>query len=476
MAVTEGNVEVISEEPEVPKVLSQHQSQPTVRKSRVLVVGDENLSFSARLQKQKVDKEITGATCLSRSELEAEGYQASPQELEARVRHLVNPCRLGKTFHQYDFDELVSILPGLSFKVPEHLQIDSPIFTYRIHLFLFHLIRHAKLVLKDGGFLHILWPSESGLADSPFGASGIDLSKVVRFCRLEERRDAGYDLDGLIEGFKPYINGEIHEELPQWCRDAQFRSFVVTRTMMSLPLSIALTMHPDTVYVAVEGEEGTATRSPGEMVGLRNSLAKRATKLKEKLKGVFEGKSRNGGSLVGVSELLGFGPAAASSDATVLEIPSEIFALPFKTVPHICELLRFQVFEDQTQVSVGSIEVLDPRLPTYIDRDSQRPPPQTARQAIPNIPRSSQKRQPPLYEEWGGMPFYCSLTKLCTSTAENMRLHMDGEYYKKLAAQSKDWDTSPDKRWLLEKLRQSESGEVNNGKRMKTSYEERGRT
>merc|ERR1712194_980677 len=97
-------------------------------------------------------------------------------------------------------------------------------------------------------------------------------------------------------------------------------------------------------------------------------------------------------------------------------------------------VLKYYVVEEQSGSSVTSLDILDPRLPTRVAR-----PPVVKKEAV-----AGQKRN--RKEQWGGMRFLCGLTKICTSTAEKMREHMQGELYKKMAADTPTWPGSPEQK------------------------------
>merc|ERR1719221_1861284 len=105
-------------------------------------------------------------------------------------------------------------------------------------------------------------------------------------------------------------------------------------------------------------------------------------------------------------------------------------------------LLKFLISDEQSRDSVTSLDVLDPRLPTRI----ARPPPVKQN---PVLAPPIGKRRRTQREEWGGMKFFCSLTKICTPTAERMRAHMQGDFYKRMAAEKPDWDSSTERKELI---------------------------
>merc|ERR1719321_2303829 len=111
------------------------------------------------------------------------------------------------------------MLPGLCFQVPKEMgTADRPLFAFRTHMFIFHVIRHVKMLLTtEGGPMHILWPQESGLMTSPCGAAGIDLTKLAHFCGTTRLAESPYQVSKLPPGhFRPYVFGECVEQLPNW--------------------------------------------------------------------------------------------------------------------------------------------------------------------------------------------------------------------------------------------------------------------
>mmetsp|Transcript_13856 Transcript_13856/g.39442 ORF Transcript_13856/g.39442 Transcript_13856/m.39442 type:complete len:121 (-) Transcript_13856:75-437(-) len=67
------------------------------------------------------------------------------------------------------------------------------------------------------------------------------------------------------------------------------------------------------------------------------------------------------------------------------------------------------------------------------------------------------KRARPVQEEWGGMKFHCPLTKICTLTPDRMRLHVQGDFYKRMAASTPDWEDSTGKKEFLQILEEAEA-------------------
>merc|ERR1712232_10666 len=157
--------------------------------------------------------------------------------------------------------------------------------------------------------------------------------------------------------------------------------------------------------------------------------------------------------------------AEPSEEESLLAIPMEIFMISFDDVPHLTMLLKYQVVDDQPQASIGSIDILDPRLPTRITR----PAPAKSLAANSAAILANRKKRPIQSEEneWGGMKFHCTLTKISTMTAAQMRLHIAGALYQKMAASTPTWDTCQDKKDLFEILGEAEQLE---------QYQKRART
>merc|ERR1712232_874096 len=110
------------------------------------------------------------------------------------------------------------------------------------------------------------------------------------------------------------------------------------------------------------------------------------------------------------------------------------------------------VIEDQPQLSVAALDMLDPRLPTRI----ARPPPPKVLSPLQNMMANQAKKRAREEGEWGDMKFHCPLTKICTMTADRMRLHMQGDLYKRLAASTSSWEHSEDKKILIALLNEAE--------------------
>lgn len=427
-------------------VLPRDPTLPPPR--RVLVVGDENLLFSTGLQEAYPDMEFTGCSVLSRSNLEAYNFDPLPAVLKGRVRHTVDPCKLGKVFvNTALFDDVILLLPGLSFGVPKELgSADRPLFAYRTHLFAFHVMRNCKMVIKSEGLLHVVWPDQNRFMTSPCGAAGIEMLQLAALCGGRPTPEVHFDVQRVpSERFWPFLLGEVPAELPEWITGTAVHSFAYDKKPIPIPLSAALLLHPDVTFVAIKDASPNAPQSPSGHSTLRAALAHEAAARRDRLSDIYgprEGKDDK-------PDVFGIIPEAQEDD-NLLSVPMEIFMTSFDELPHLTTLLKFQICEDQLQASVASLEVLDPRLPTRI----ARPPPRPAGSAAP--PQVGKKRSRAMAEEWAGMKFYCTLTKICTSTVEGMRRHMDGDVYKRFATASSTWASSQDRKDLIIDLAEEE--------------------
>eukprot|EP00929_Paragymnodinium_shiwhaense_P113524 TRINITY_DN81805_c0_g1_i1.p1 TRINITY_DN81805_c0_g1~~TRINITY_DN81805_c0_g1_i1.p1 ORF type:complete len:505 (+),score=123.21 TRINITY_DN81805_c0_g1_i1:92-1606(+) len=404
---------------------------------KVLVLGDENLLFTSGLQEAYPDFEFTCASALSRQNLEVYNFDAAPAALKGRMRYMVDPCRVGKHFRQGEFDALMLFLPGLSFSVPSLLgTADRPLFAYRLHLFVFHVLRHAKLVLKDQHKIHLVWPEDTALMTSPCGAAGIEMPNLLTFCGGRQR-EPDFKYEKLEEGwFMPFIFGEVPQETPEWLSKPQMLTYDCDKNPIAVPLSVALMLHPDVGFVTIKNPSTEPTAPPPAGSPLRVCLIHEANARRKRLKEIFAPKETGDESAI---DAYGLVPEPVDEDS-LLNIPMEIFMISFDAIPHVSQMLKFQVVDDQPQVSVATLDVLDPRLPTRI----ARPPPAKGQAAPQGVPAPGRKRCRPDEEEWGGMKFHCPLTGICTMTADRMRLHMSGDYYKKKVAGNPGWEHSTD--------------------------------
>lgn len=426
---------------------------------KTLVLGDENLLFTAGMQAAYPDIEFTVATVLSRQNLESLNFNPSPLLLNGRVRHAVDPCRVGKHFRQHEFDSLILYLPGLGFKLPPELKTaDRPLFAYRTHLFVFHVIRHAKLVLRGEGHLHIAWPEETGLMTSPCGAAGIEMQQLAVFCGCVPV-EPKFSTTALPEGsLLPLLFGEVTTDLPEWLSGMQILSFTMDKSPIPIPLSVALLLHPDVGFVCIKDPSQEPYAPPGLGAPLRACLAHEAVVRMDRLREIYGPREGNCDTV----DAFGLISEPADEDS-LLSVPMEVFMLSFEEVPHVSLLLRYQVCDAQPQVSIASLDVLDPRLPTRIARPAPPKPLNPLLAAVnsmvPNPGATTMGKKKPrlVHEEWGGMKFYCPLTKICTVTADRMRLHMEGDLFKRLAASTPSWEDSPEKKALIEQLEEAEA-------------------
>lgn len=448
----------------VAHLIQQQAAEPS---RRVLVVGDENLLFSAGLQEAYPDIEFTAATVLSRQNLEAYNFDPLPQVLRGRVRHMVDPCRIGKHFQQHAYDDILLFLPGLGFMVPRELgTADRPLFAYRTHLFAFHVIRHSKLVLKGEGHLHLVWPDENRFMTSPCGAAGIEMSQLIGFCGCKPC-EAHFEMEKIkTDHFWPFLFGDVPAELPEWLTGTRFHTFTLDKSPIAIPLSVALFLHPDVGFVTIKDATTDPSPPPAASTSLRIALLHEASARKGRLKEIYGPKEKADDKV----DAFGLIPEPAEEDS-MLSLPMEIFMISFDDLPHLSMLLKFLVCEEQPQTSVASLDVLDPRLPTRIARPPPPKPPSPLLAMVNSMLPGMKKRQRTVQEEWGGMKFHCSLTKICTMTADKMRMHMAGDLYKRLAADTPSWEESAEKKELILDLEEEEAEEQQKRARMGPSHD-----
>ncbi|CAK0844452.1 unnamed protein product, partial [Prorocentrum cordatum] len=160
---------------------------------------------------------------------------------------------------------------------------------------------------------------------------------------------------------------------------------------------------------------------------------------------------------------------------SLLTVPCEIFHIGFEGLGHISQLLRFVICSEQPLNSVSQMDVLDPRLPVRISKppkgmDSSTNPIMSvmsslaAGTGLPNAfiggkdtsDRGRRRERHNPRDPWGDMPFYCQLTKICTYTAQDMREHMRGDLYRRLANNTPGWHDSVDKKDLIHDLDESD--------------------
>lgn len=421
---------------------------PVVTKTKILVLCDENLLFAAGIQEAYPDLEFTAATILGKPDLERLNFDPLPQSLKGRVRHLTDPTKLQKRFSASEFDSIMLFLPGLACMVPNELgTADRPLFAFRIHWFFFHIVRHAKVLLKNEGKLHIVWPDEAGLMTSPCGAAGIEIPALASFCGCKPLPQE-FDIEKLeADAFWPFLFGSVPAEPPEWLSGTTIQSFSYDKANIPVPLSVALLLHPDSPFVSIKDPNNELANPPGENAPLRTQLQHEAAARKTRLKEIY-GRKESPDDVVGAFGLV---PEPADEDG-LLSLPMEVFMLSLDDVPHLCNIMKYQVTPEQPAGSVPTLEILDPRLPSRI----VRPPPK----GTPPPPAAGAKRAGG-FEEWGGMKFFCPLTAICTMTAERMRAHMNGDLYKRLATNTPGWEESDDKKRLLDDIAAAEAEERN---------------
>ena len=202
---------------------------------------------------------------------------------------MVNPLSIGKTFPVNSFDELIFFLPGLSFSVPKELgTADRPLFAYRVHHFVFQLLRSAKCLLKGEGQLHVVWPEETSLMSSPCGAAGIEMMQLLNHlgCKPEA---AKYSMENIkAECIKPIIFGSFYNtELPEWLQSLQISSFQqIDMKPISLPLSVALQLHP---WFGVGIHQGRRDRCWHGSTGRNGTFATEVDLRGDRSEGAIEG-------------------------------------------------------------------------------------------------------------------------------------------------------------------------------------------
>lgn len=433
--------------PEVPSKAAPPVPEES-GKPKSLVVGDETFQFAAGLQEAYQEMDFTACSVLSTQNITAREANPFPPVMKGRVRHMVNPVTIGKTFPAGSFDELVFFLPGLSFSVPKELGTsDRPLYAYRVHQFVFHLLRSSKSLLKGDGLLHVVWPEETCLMSSPCGAAGIELVQLLNHLGCKQTT-AKYSMEAIkAECIKPIVFGGFCTELPEWLQNLQMLTFSLDTKPIPLPLSVALQLNPDLELVSIKGAANVAgVEAPPEMAPLRAKLIHEAIARKARLKEIY-------GHQEVVSNYDLVKEALAPDPDALLSIPMEAFMMTLDELPHFSICLKFQVLEDQPNISHAQLDVLDPRLPTRVARPAP-PAPATAPPLPP--PALPKKRSRPKEEEWGEMKFYCPLTKICTATPEKMREHMEGELYKKFAAKDSTWESSEERRDMLFDLEEAE--------------------
>lgn len=424
-----------------------------VPKPKILILCDENLLFAAGMQEAYPDFEFTAATILGKPDLERLNFDPNPHSLKGRVRHLTDPTKLQRRFGGGEFDALMLFLPGLACMVPPELgTADRPLFAFRIHWFFFHVVRHAKVLLKgDATKLHLVWPDESGLMTSPCGAAGIEIPQLASFCGCKPLPQE-FDIEKLeADAFWPFLFGAVPSEPPEWLSGTTIQSFSYDKTSIPVPLSVALMLHPDVSYACIKDPNSELSNPPGPNAPLRSQLQHEAAARKSRLREIY-GHKESPDDVVGAFGLI---PEPGDEDS-LLSLPMEVFMLSLDDVPHLCNIMKYQVTADQSPQTVPTLEILDPRLPSRI----VRPPPKVPVPPLAAAVAAAAKKAAAV-EEWGGMKFFCPLTAICTMTVDKMRMHLNGELYKRLASNTPGWEESPDKKRLMDELEKSEAEERN---------------
>lgn len=439
--------QVVAPIPVGPQVVTPPGQPLGLNRPKILIVCDENLLFAAGIQEAYPDIDFTASTTMGKQSLEQLNFDPSPQSLKGRVRHLTDPTKLDKRFLAKEFDALMLFLPGLACQVPPELgTADRPLFAFRIHWFIFHIVRHAKHLLKSEGKLHLVWPDEAGLMTSPCGAAGIEVPQLMTFCGCKPLEQE-FDIEKLeADAFWPFLFGAVPSEPPEWLSGTTIQTYFYDKAPIPVPLSSALLLHPDSTYVCVKEPNSELANPPDKNAPLRIQLSHEANAKKSRLREIYGPKE----SPDDVAGAFGLIPEPGDDDS-LLSLPMEVFMLSLDDCPHLCNIMKYQVTPDTPPLfTVPTIEVLDPRLPTRI----VRPPP--AKAPPPPPAATNLKRKGNGFEEWGGMKYFCPLTAICTMTAEKMRLHMGGDLYKRLASTTPGWEESADKKQLMDLIEEEE--------------------
>ena len=234
--------------------------------------------------------DFTACTVLSTQNITAREANPFPPVMKGRVRHMVNPLSIGKTFPVNSFDELIFFLPGLSFSVPKELgTADRPLFAYRVHHFVFQLLRSAKCLLKEK--VNCMWCGQR----KPVSWALLVVQQALKWCNCwiiwaanqrlpsiawkTSRRNAlsllflvAFTTLNCQNGYKVYRSP----------------SFQIDMKPISLPLSVALQLHPDLELVSIKGAVTVAgMEAPAETAPLRQKLIYEAIARKARLKEIF---------------------------------------------------------------------------------------------------------------------------------------------------------------------------------------------
>lgn len=424
---------------------------------KVLVIGDETLMFSAGLQLAYPEVEFTASTVLARHNLEAQNLVGSPPALKGRVRHIQDPTKINKNYPPGSFDDLVLFLPGLAYVVPKEMGTsDRPLFAYRTHHYVFHVVRSFKAVGRGQGQLHLIWPEETSLMSSPCGAAGIEMVQLLTSFGCKPAEEATFSMEKVAkEHFWPIVFGEVPKELPEWLQGAQMHTFSIDTSPIEVPLSAALQLPPDLHLVNIKdptpSQPGKAPPPPFT-APLKAKLIHEAMARKDRLKEVYGPREEGSSESPTCFDLI------KDEQDCLLNVPMEVFTVSFDEVSHIGHCMVFRICNEQPPVSVAAIEMLDPRLPTRIARPA--PPSMIVPAIINAVISPMRKRTRPKDEEWAEMKFYCPLTKICTETTGKMREHMNSDIYKRFAARNPGWETSDEKKDMLLDIETEEAEEA----------------
>ncbi|CEM27515.1 unnamed protein product [Vitrella brassicaformis CCMP3155] len=276
-----------------------------------LILGDEDASLLPCLAKKFSKWDITIATHLSAEGIKDCFPSAFDNFCEAPFvdRKLgVSAYRLADALDPSSFDQIFCLLPGIAFKrvglpgtatkevteAGEHGESKaagseggggdegagkaeasgaddemgaeqvtdprSPLFSLRLSLFLFHLVRHVKVVCKAGGLLHILWPAQSSEKDTPFKYP--PMQGVGTFCHLtrvdDDPRQGVPPIkldweDGSTLGYTPIVLGEKMDVVPEWLKRANVYSFRVGKGPIPVPEVVALSLPPNIGGLTITG-------------------------------------------------------------------------------------------------------------------------------------------------------------------------------------------------------------------------------
>jgi hypothetical protein len=283
---------------------------------------------------------------------------------------------------------------------------------------------------------------------SPCGAAGIEVPQLMAFCGCKALEQE-FDIEKLeADAFWPFLFGSVPAEPPEWLSGTTIMTYAYDKEPIPVPLSTALMLHPDMTFVCIKEPNSELANPPAKTAPLRIQVQHEANARKSRLREIY-GPKESPEDVVGAFGLI----PEPGDDDSLLSLPMEVFMLSLDDVPHLCNIMKYQVTIDQPPQSVPTLEILDPRLPTRIVRPApaKAPPPPPSMQNT-----MKRKGQGAGFEEWGGMKFFCPLTAICTSSADKMRLHMSGDLYKRLASNTPGWEESQDKKQLIDMLEEEE--------------------